>query len=84
MQGSFTHNGGVWTRPDIPSGTEQIWKCCVCNKVITSQEEQYQIHNGIQIIDKARYIPISRYWHGYTVGIEFCSIDCSFNHYGQK
>lgn len=81
---TFQHNGGTYTRPDIPFPTSQFWTCHVCQKQIDSQEEHYQLQQGFNFVDKVRFIPASRYWHGYTVGIEFCSADCSFVHYEKE
>jgi hypothetical protein len=81
---TFTHNGGTWTRPDIPSSVGQNWKCHVCQKSIDCEPEEYSVQQGVQLIRKLRWIPASRYWHGYTVGIEFCSADCSLKYYQEE
>lgn len=81
---TFNHNGGIWTRPDIPNLTPQPWMCHVCKKDVDAQIEEYQILVGTQLVDKVRYIPASRYWHGYIVGIEFCSPECSLSYYQEN
>lgn len=81
---SFQHSGGIYTRPDIPSATSKIWICHVCQKQVEPEEENYQILVGTQLIDKVRFIPSSRYWHGYTVGIEFCSVECSVKYHQEN
>ena len=81
---TFTHNGGIWTRPDIPSPVGQNWKCHVCGKSIECQPEEYVLEKRFELIRKIRWIPASRYWHGTIVGIEFCSADCSFIQYEEE
>ena len=81
---TFNHDGGIYTRPDIPSPLMGDWKCHICQKSIDSQSEQYEIQQGVQLIRKLRWIPASRYWHGTIVGIEFCSVDCAFIHYEKE
>lgn len=78
---TFNHNGGVWTRPDIPCASQHTWKCFVCQKEIDSEQEQWHTQTGEV---KVRFIPASRYWHGQQVNVEYCSIECSFIDFQQQ
>jgi hypothetical protein len=77
MKNSYQHNGGTWSRPDIPTATPCTWNCCICNKTIDcKQEYYYQKDNSLA----NRYYPLSKYWNGQGTEI-FCSIECSFDFY---